>query len=353
MQPQQITKTQYKVSDFVSWAKAGTLNLSPSFQRRSVWPVGAKSYLLDTIIRGLPIPIIFLREQKTDLDRLEPRREVVDGQQRIRTLLEFIAPALVSAGDGFTIQRVHSKDLAGRPFKVLDTGVRQTILDYEFSVHVLPSSVDDREVLQIFARMNSTGFKLNAQELRNAAYFGEFKTSMYAISTEQLPRWRRWRLFTESMISRMAEVEITSEFAQLIMKGVVAKTQGSLDSLYKDREDEWPERDEVERRFRHCMAEIDNTIGADMADTAFTKRAAFYGLFAAAYNTMFGIGSPLRREKATKLPGAFRARVLKTSDTISRRKAPDRVMEALARRTTHKDSRTTLVRYLKLQLARA
>src|SRR5947208_9602966 len=107
MQSHQVSKTHYKVSDFISWAKASTLILSPSFQRRSVWPAGAKSYLIDTIVRGLPIPIIFLREQKTDLDSLEPKREVVDGQQRIRTLLTFIAPKLLrhfNPEEAFTVK---------------------------------------------------------------------------------------------------------------------------------------------------------------------------------------------------------------------------------------------------------
>jgi len=357
MQPYQVSKTNYKVSDFITWTKAGTLILSPSFQRRSVWPVGAKSYLIDTIVRGLPIPIIFLREQKTDLDSLEPKREVVDGQQRIRTLLAFIVPKLVKNfdpdRDNFTIKAAHNKDLAGKTFKDLPADVRQTILDYQFSVHILPSSIDDREVLQIFARMNSTGLKLNAQELRNAAFFGEFKTSMYAISAEQLSRWRKWRVFTEAQISRMAEVEITSEFAQLMMKGIVGKTQKAIDNLYKDLEDEWPEKAEVERRFRHCMEEMDNTIGADMANTAFTNRAAFHGLFAAVYAAAFEIGSPMKKKKAEPLPANFKARILKISDAIRVAKAPDKVMEALARRTTHKDSRKTVIDYLGTQLSRA
>jgi hypothetical protein len=357
MKIHQVSKTQYMVGDFITWAKAGTLILSPSFQRRSVWPVGAKSFLLDTIVRGLPIPIIFLREQKTDLDSLQPKREVVDGQQRIRTLLAFLVPNLVKdfdpERDDFTIKAVHNKDLAGKSFKDLPASVKQTILDYQFSVHVLPSSVDDREVLQIFARMNSTGLKLNPQELRNAAYFGEFKTSMYAISAEQLPRWRKWRIFTEAQISRMAEVEITSEFVQLMIKGVVGKTQIAIDNLYAEFEDEWPERTEAERRFRHCMEEIDNTLGADLANTAFTNRTAFYGLFAAVYAAIFEIGSPIKRSKAKPLSSDFRTRILKTSDTIRLAKAPDKVMEALARRTTHKDSRKTLIDYLATQFSHA
>lgn len=46
-----VTKTVFKVGDFVSWQKAGQLQLSPKFQRRSVWKKGAKSYLIDTIAR--------------------------------------------------------------------------------------------------------------------------------------------------------------------------------------------------------------------------------------------------------------------------------------------------------------
>jgi hypothetical protein len=357
MQSHQVSKTHYKVSDFISWAKASTLILSPSFQRRSVWPAGAKSYLMDTIVRGLPIPIIFLREQKTDLDSLEPKREVVDGQQRIRTLLSFIQPNLIKgydpAKDAFTIKKTHNRDLADKVFKDLPPTVRQNILDYQFSVHILPSSVDDREVLQIFARMNSTGLKLNSQELRNAAWFGEFKTSMYAISAEQLQRWRKWRIFTESQISRMGEVEITSEFAQLMIKGLVGKTQKAIDNLYQELDEEWPERGEVERRFRHCMDEIDTGVGADIANTAFTNRAAFYALFVTVYVAAFEMGSLLKRKKAGPLPTAFKTRLMKTSDAIRNQTAPEKLLESLARRTTHKDSRKTVVDYLKTHLLRA
>jgi hypothetical protein len=357
MKIHQVSKTHYKVSDFVTWAKGNTLVLSPSFQRRSVWPKGAKSFLMDTIVRGLPIPIIFLRDQKTDLQTLEPRREVVDGQQRIRTVLAFIAPTLLknfdSNRDDFTIKKTHNKDLAGMPFKDLPQDVKESILDYQFSVHVLPSSVDDREVLQIFARMNATGLKLNSQELRNAAYFGEFKTSMYAISAEQLPRWRKWRLFTEAQISRMSEVEITSEFGQLMIKGIVGKTQKAIDNIYKELEDEWLERSEVERRFRHCMEELDNALGTELANSAFRNRAAFHGLFCALYSALFGIGSLLKKEKPKPLTPNFKARALRAGDAIGEARAPEKVLEALARRTTHRDSRKTVVDYLTKQIFHA
>ena len=59
--------------------------------------------------------------------------------------------------------------------------------------------------------MNSTGVKLNAQELRNAEFFGEFKEVCYELATEQLNRWRHWGIFSPDRIARMMEVELTSE----------------------------------------------------------------------------------------------------------------------------------------------
>ena len=89
---------------------------------------------------------------------------------------------------------------------------------------MLSSDVGDREVLSIFARMNSTGVKLNQQELRNAEFFGAFKTLIYESASSQLPRWRSWGVFDEEAIARMEEVELTTEFALLMFRGLTAKT---------------------------------------------------------------------------------------------------------------------------------
>jgi hypothetical protein len=53
----------YSINDFVEWDKNGQLELNPVFQRRAVWNDKAKSYLMDTIIRGKPIPKIFIRQK--------------------------------------------------------------------------------------------------------------------------------------------------------------------------------------------------------------------------------------------------------------------------------------------------
>ncbi len=71
----------YSISDFVEWNSSKLLELSPSFQRRSVWSEKAKSYLMDTIIRGKPVPKVLMTQ---DLKKSKTIRTIIDGQQRIR-----------------------------------------------------------------------------------------------------------------------------------------------------------------------------------------------------------------------------------------------------------------------------
>lgn len=345
-----ISKTTYKVSDFLTWQKARTLILSPSFQRRSVWEPGAKSYLIDTVVRGLPIPIIFLREQKSDLTTYEPKREVIDGQQRLRTLISYIAPSFIKDlnpdRDIFTVKKAHNKELCGKKFSELPDDTQQAILDYEFSVHVLPSSTDDREVLEIFARMNATGLKLNYQELRNAQFYGEFKTSMYKIASEQLTKWRTWKIFTENNIARMAEVEITSEFALLMLKGLTGKTQASINKIYKDKDAVYPECAEVERRFRIIIDTINTTIGDELKYIPFSKKTLFYSLFAFIYHCQFRLKSPIEKVTAKPISIDIISKIKLIGKRLQDKTAPDHILEAATRRTTNIDSRRALFDYL-------
>lgn len=350
MKTLEMLKTVYSVADFVQWNKSNALDLSPSFQRRPVWKPGAKSFLLDTIIRGLPIPIIFLRDRKADLGTLKAKREVVDGQQRIRTILSFVDPNSLKGykpdADAFFLSRAHNKELAKKPFALLPSDVRQRILDYQFSVHVMPAGVDDREVLQIFARMNATGVKLNAQELRNAEYFGEFKTSMYELASEQLNRWRSWRIFGEYNIARMDEVELTSEFALMMLKGLTGKTQASIDLVYETNDEVYFGQNEVERRFRYVMDQIEEHIGEDLAATPFSNKTLFYSLFAAVYQLMYRQTQITGKARPVTLPASVFRRMIRRGNAIQEETAPDSVLEAAARRTTHLSSRKAIVSYL-------
>ncbi|MFS0728934.1 DUF262 domain-containing protein [Curtobacterium sp. 1P10AnD] len=349
-----ITQTTFRVADFLSWQRQGQLQLSPAFQRRSVWNVSQKSYLIDTIVRGLPIPIIFIRES-IDLDTHYNLREVVDGQQRLRTLISFIDPTalpdLDEARDLFTVRRIHNSDIAEKPFSRLPKEVRTAILGYEISTHVLPLTFEDRDVLQVFARMNSTGQKLNQQELRNAEYAGAFKTYAYELATEQLDRWRDWGIFTEDQVSRMREVDLVSDLLMNAVSGLTGKSQPKIDKYYASNDLEWPGAEQYAGRFRFVMDTIDKLLGQELharSASAWRSEVNFFTLFAVIYDLVWGLGSDVSiRTAPRKLPKNTVTRLIEIGDRLRTSEVPAAVLDAMQRASADLGRRRTRFNFVK------
>jgi len=344
-----LKRTLFSVSDFLDWQRQGSLNLTPPFQRRSVWKPGAKSYLVDSVVRGLPTPLIFIREG-LDLETLRPMREVIDGQQRLRTLISFVdesaLPDFDPDRDRFTVWREHNPSIASKKFKSLDKSVRSRILGYEFSTHVLPNSTEDRDILMIFARLNSTGTTLNAQELRNAEFFGVFKTLMYQLAYEQLERWIGWGVFSEEEVSRMAEVEMTSDLVGNMIAGLSGKSQAKLRGWYRQYDEALTGSDELTRRFRDTMDSIEEILGESIRTTVFTSQVYFFSLFTLLYELKYGLGSELAKRSSRQLPANIRPRLLEASNDLRWQRVPDEVLDAVQRASADIGRRRTRLNYL-------
>jgi hypothetical protein len=347
-----IQKTFYKVADFISWKKKGGLVLSPYFQRRSIWNKGAKSFLIDTVFRGLPVPIIFLRDRGVDKTTYEPIREVIDGQQRLRTMIAYIAPELLDdfnpTHDEFVVRRTHNKDLANTPFASLSDDIQNQIRNYEFSVHILSPNIGDRDVIQIFRRMNSTNYSLKKQELLNSQYFGEFKTSQYDLAAEQLDWWREWQTFTENDISRMQEVELTSELIiSMIEMKVIGKSTHLIEKYYKQFEETFPNRNIIEDRYRETADFIAKNFSGNRNDFVFFKKTIFYTFFMVIYNLLYGLSSGVNRRLApNRVSSSVIDKIKERGDRIRDRNAPEKVLESTDRRTTNSKERNILYVYL-------
>ena len=87
--------------------------------------------------RKTPIPIIFIRDRGINKKTFEPIREVIDGQQRLRTIISFISSELLedynATIDDFTVKKTHNKDLAGVKYVDLADEFQDRILNYEFN----------------------------------------------------------------------------------------------------------------------------------------------------------------------------------------------------------------------------
>jgi hypothetical protein len=274
-------RSTYTSLDFQHWHEAGTLVISPKFQRRGVWSRAAQSFLIDTLLLGLPVPPIYLRVVQ-DASKKSMIREVIDGQQRVNAVLSYM-------NDRYALSKNIDSPCVGKRYSELTENEKDAIAQYSFICEVL-YGVEDKNILQIFARLNTNSIRANAQELRNGKYFGEFKQCCYSLAVEHLEFWRQKKLFTEQGIARMREVELTSELVIAMLVGMQDK-KTSIDSFYADRDDVFPERGLSERQFRHVIDAVNDSVGDDLVTTEFRRIPLFYSLFGSLHHRIYGMPS--------------------------------------------------------------
>lgn len=199
--------------------------------------------------------------------------------------------------------------------------------------------------------MNSTGIKVNKQELRNAAYFGVFKQLAYQLAYEQLERWRKWEIFTETEIACMIEVEETSDLIQMMFDGLHSKSQTGLDKLYEQYEEDFPNQDEIARRFGAVMDKIDDQLGNRLNQTVFRRRKALTNtLFTFYYDLMFKLNSPLEPMQPKAVSSKVPSAVLDASDRIAKGQVSPELSKVLGASTSKLDSRAKRFQYLQERL---
>lgn len=354
--------TSYSVIDLLSWQESGALRVSPKFQRRGVWRTAAKGHLIDSILLGYSIPPIHIRLADDAGGRII--REVIDGQQRVRAVFDFIAGK-------FRIPRSVSREWGGKGFDELDNPAREALRLFSFVVYQY-KRLNDADVLDMFSRLNMYSVSLNAQELRNGRWFGEFKRLSYGLANESLEFWRRQRIVTESQIARMREVELVSELLVLQMDGMQDKKK-SLDIFYDRLDEEWaseaiiwtegrsaggraqPARYfsavEAQARYRETMGSIEVALGDVLGEGPFRRPALFYTLFGAVHHILFGLPrfetAPLSAVGINSQTGrAIRRAAGDIADVFenggkSRNPALERFFDASSRQTDNLEPRKT------------
>lgn len=272
----------YSINDFLEWEKNNLLELNPNFQRRSVWNDNARSYLMDTIIRGLPIPKVFIR-QKINVITRKSIREVVDGQQRLRTILSFL-------NDGFVISKGHNSKYGGLYFSQLDQvddNIQASILGYEISVDLLVD-MPDQKVLDVFSRLNSYSVILNEQEKINANHFGPFKQLADCLAKKYYQFWIDNSIISEKKCLRMDDVSLTADLLIAMCEGI--KEKKKIKFYYDSYEKIFNYNcQELEERFDSVMNTILNIYGKELRESEFKRVHLFYSLFTAIYHINFGL----------------------------------------------------------------
>lgn len=160
-----FSKLEYwSVYDIKKNFDEGRLNV-PDFQRNDVWQNPDKSRLIESILRGIPIPSIYLAEEE------EGKYVVIDGQQRINSIVQYSDGKFGLSGLNVltNLKNQRYSNLKGEHKQLASR------LDHaRIPVIIISTRADDEIVYEIFNRLNTGGMKLNPQEIRNCMYHGDY-----------------------------------------------------------------------------------------------------------------------------------------------------------------------------------
>ena len=261
----------YTISDFIEWNSKKQLILSPDFQRGSVWSPSAKVFLIDTILNDLPMPQIFFRT-KVHAATQSTIREVVDGQQRLRSILEFASGKI----------RLTSKAprFKGNVYSDLDVEDQEKFLSYKVPVVQLINAKDS-DVLEVFARLNSYSVKVTPAELRHAEYSEPVKWAIYDASRDWSDLWNKYGVVSVRESVRLKNTSVMAEMFMIIDDGFGDAGEANINKYYKSK------KTEDDAYFKKIRDRVDSVIslivehfGEDFESTTFFDSPNFLALFA-------------------------------------------------------------------------
>lgn len=221
------TATNKKIRELMTALTSEELIPRPYFQRRLVWTSRHKQLFIKTVLEGFPFPEIFLCDGEIDLESGIGSQLVVDGQQRITTIRQYFLGS----------EDLRLGDVAA--YADLSDSEKQNFLDYQVVVRDL-GRLNEAEVREVFSRINSTNYSLNAMEVNNARYDGPLKQLADEISGWSF--FEKHRVFTAPDIRRMADVRWALTTLITVMSGYFNR-DAEHEAFLKRYNDELPERD--------------------------------------------------------------------------------------------------------------
>jgi hypothetical protein len=277
----QMSQRMYSILDITRLLDSGELSIQPKYQRRrTAWPINAKTALMDTILNNFPLPPIYLRDFVDSNGKR--RKEIIDGQQRISTIVEFWK------GDFPLSKNIFDDLFYGKTFNELPVEEKLMIEDFEVSF-ISIRGASDGDIISIFSRLNSYSLPLNAQEKLNSVYTGEIKTLIYELASEYNTFWIEFNILTPTVIARMADASLVSDILYTVIYGRQSAKAALIEKMYKEYDDEFPLKSQIYDNFNKTISVLGNLLESSHIRKVFKPKFMFYSLFLVVYSRLFGI----------------------------------------------------------------
>jgi rubredoxin len=191
-------KADNSVFELHRQSQKGQLRLQPSFQRYYVWSDKQASALVESLFLRLPIPLVYLAEEK------DSKYSVVDGQQRLTSLFRFMENEFAITGLEVL------QDLNGKRFNKLSKPEQEHVENFLLTVVRIDKESHPEVKFEVFERLNTGSVKLNDQEVRNAVFRGAYNDLLRTLAKNST--FLRLLGQTEPH-KRMSDVELVLRFA--------------------------------------------------------------------------------------------------------------------------------------------
>ncbi|MEZ8616020.1 DUF262 domain-containing protein [Vibrio splendidus] len=155
-----IAKEQYSIFEFTRHINKGRVDISPDFQRFNAWTVLQRSELIESILMGIPIPMLYLFENELG------QKQVIDGKQRLTAMCEFVDNKFSLTGLKMLSQ------FNNFYFQNLPPILQAKIEDCQIQTYIVQPPTPEVVKFYIFERINRGGTQLNQQEMRHALHQG-------------------------------------------------------------------------------------------------------------------------------------------------------------------------------------
>lgn len=265
-----------KVKDIYDKFINGVLVVDESYQRRKVWNETDRIRLIETILIGYIVPSLYFWDAETDAATGQTITHIVDGQQRINALVDFIEGRFSLQKSNLT-QLDLSEKFANKSFGELSDKDRISIWSYNVPIVQLSEVEEVETIKSIFYRLNLTDYNLRAQEKRHSTSSGFFAELAIELSENEF--WSDNNLFNAGDIKRMKDIEFCASLILLARDGIINQTtQKPLNNAYDDYKDNYEERDSDKLRIISWIEDLDKFID-DTTIGFMQKKSQLYTMF--------------------------------------------------------------------------
>lgn len=284
------TATNRKIRTLLTGVRNQSLIPRPEFQRRLVWSNKHKRAFLQTVLMEYPFPEIYIAAGEVNSKTGEGTEMLVDGQQRITTLHQYFSGS-------------KELPLAGEipSYAALPEDKKIAFLEYEVVVRDL-GKLSIEQIKEVFQRINSTRYALNAMEIQNARYDGAFKQFAEQLAEEDNGFFERHNVFTASDIRRMHDIRFGLTFVTTIMSTYFNRDD-ELETYLEQYNDEFQERDSLKAQIQQVYAFIEGC--RIKPDSRAWKKADLLTLLVEVHRALFKNGLKLNPIAAGTALNAF------------------------------------------------